>query len=146
MNQTEYSPLFFLSSMHYNDLFFNDWLLSFIGTSTRPRRVEACQWACRACDQQPITWISRPGHRSKRFDWLELVLAYDLIGWRFRRRLKSWTFLNFRSEQWRQSDATEPQCSSAKRDVTSFKVNGKTSPLKHVTLPRGRTVTGPILL
>ena len=68
-------------------------------TSKRQRRVEACRWACLACDQQPITFISRPGHTSTRFDWLELVLAYDLIGWRFRRRLKSWDFLNFRSEQ-----------------------------------------------
>jgi len=58
-------------------------------------------------------------------DWLELVLAYDFIGWRFRRHLKSWTFLNFRSEQRRPSDATEPQCSSAKLDVTPFTVNGK---------------------
>ena len=49
--------------------------------------------------QQPITLISRPGHTRTRFDWLAFVLAYDLIGWRFRRILKSWTFLNFWSDQ-----------------------------------------------
>ena len=88
--------------------------------------VEACQWACLKLDQQPITWISRPGHTSTRFDWLELVLAYDLIGWRFCRSFKSWTLLNFWSEQREQSEASN--ASKAKRRSHNAVRQSVTSP------------------
>ena len=61
-----------------------------------------------------------------RFDWLALVLAdlhtRDLIGCRLRLSFKSRTLLYFCSEH---RYALLPECSSANRDVTPFKVNGQ---------------------
>ena len=105
-------------------------------SSTRFRRVEACRWACLSWTNNQITLISRPGHRSTRFDWLALVLAYDLIGWRFRRRLKSWTFLNFQSEQRRQSDTMH----FGKAWRHPIQSEWEASPLKHAMLPCGRAI------
>ena len=50
------------------------------GPSTRRRALKLAGGGGLKLDQKPITRISGPGHTSTRFDWLELVLAYDSIG------------------------------------------------------------------
>ena len=72
-------------------------------------RVEAYRWACLACDQQPITWISLPGHTSMQFDWLALVLAYDLIGWRFCLEKLNFSQLSKRATEAKWHDRTTMQ-------------------------------------